>query len=143
MTDQVNAIATPVAPVASNATEPAFFKPVTQPELFNLLNLIRPWQMISDTKIRLGSDADGGYVMPSSSLRSNTVISIGIGNEVSFDNELARLGDEVTVKRFQRNKHLIELHAENPDFRTIVVQPDEPFEIEGLAVGLIRNTMIM
>ena len=95
MTDQVNAIATPVAPVASNATEPAFFKPVTQPELFNLLNLIRPWQMISDTKIRLGSDADGGYVMPSSSLRSNTVISIGIGNEVSFDNELARLGARV------------------------------------------------
>ena len=52
---------------------------------------------------------------------------------------VARLGDEVTVKRFQRNKHLIELHAENPDFRTIVVQPDEPFAIEGLAVGLIRK----
>ena len=25
----------------------------------------------------------------------------------------------------------------------IVVQPGEPFEIEGLAVGLIRNTMLM
>ena len=52
---------------------------------------------------------------------------------------VARLGDEVTVKRFQRNKHLIELHAENPDFRTIVVQPDDAFAIEGLAVGLIRK----
>ncbi len=52
---------------------------------------------------------------------------------------VARLGDEVTVKRFQRNQHLIELHAENPDFSTIVVQPGEPFEIEGLAVGLIRK----
>ena len=52
---------------------------------------------------------------------------------------VARLGEDVTVKRFQRNKHLIELHAENPDFRTIVVQPGEPFEIEGLAVGLIRK----
>ena len=52
-------------------------------------------------------------------------------------------GDEVTVKRFRRNKHLIELHAENPDFATIVVEPGEPFEIEGLAVGLIRNTMLM
>ncbi len=54
---------------------------------------------------------------------------------------VARLGDDVTVKRFQRNQHLIELHAENPDFSTIVVQPGEPFEIEGLAVGLIRNGM--
>ena len=56
---------------------------------------------------------------------------------------VARIGDEVTVKRFRRNKHLIELHAENPDFATIVVEPGEPFEIEGLAVGLIRNTMLM
>ena len=52
---------------------------------------------------------------------------------------VARLGEDVTVKRFMRNQHLIELHAENPDFSTIVVQPGEPFEIEGLAVGLIRK----
>ena len=56
---------------------------------------------------------------------------------------VARLGDEVTVKRFQRNKDLIELHPENPDYQTIVVEPGDPFEIEGLAVGLIRNTMSM
>ena len=56
---------------------------------------------------------------------------------------VARLGDDVTVKRFQRNKHLIELHAENPDFKTIIVEPGEQFEIEGLAVGLIRNSMMM
>lgn len=56
---------------------------------------------------------------------------------------VARLGDEVTVKRFRRNKDLIELHPENPDYQTIVVEPGEAFEIEGLAVGLIRNTMLM
>lgn len=56
---------------------------------------------------------------------------------------VARLGDEVTVKRFRKNKQLIELHPENPDYQTIVVEPGEPFEIEGLAVGLIRNTMLM
>ncbi|HYD77217.1 transcriptional repressor LexA [Ramlibacter sp.] len=56
---------------------------------------------------------------------------------------VARLGDEVTVKRFRRNKQVIELQAENPDYPTIVVNPGEPFEIEGLAVGLIRNTMLM
>ena len=56
---------------------------------------------------------------------------------------VARLNDEVTVKRFRRNKNLIELLPENPDFKTIVVKPGEAFEIEGLAVGLIRNTMLM
>ncbi|KTT23174.1 transcriptional repressor LexA [Pseudacidovorax intermedius] len=56
---------------------------------------------------------------------------------------VARLGDEVTVKRLKRLKDVVELHAENPDYPTIVVQPGEPFEIEGLAVGLIRNTMLM
>jgi len=53
---------------------------------------------------------------------------------------VARLGDDVTVKRFMRRQHLIELHAENPGYNTIVVEPGEPFEIEGLAVGLIRNS---
>ncbi|MET4578572.1 transcriptional repressor LexA [Ottowia thiooxydans] len=56
---------------------------------------------------------------------------------------VARLGDDVTVKRFHRNQNQIELHAENPDYPTIVVEPGEPFEIEGLAVGLIRNSMLM
>lgn len=70
-------------------------KPVTQQELFDLLNLLRPWQMISDTKVRIGSDADGGYVLPSSSRRTKAVLSIGIGNEVSFDADLARLGARV------------------------------------------------
>ena len=58
-------------------------------------------------------------------------------------NVVARLGDDVTVKRFERKSDRIELHAENPDFKTIVVQNDEPFEIEGLAVGLIRNNFLM
>jgi repressor LexA len=53
---------------------------------------------------------------------------------------VARLGDEVTVKRFVRHPNRIELRAENTDFKTIVIEPGEPFEIEGLAVGLIRNS---
>jgi repressor LexA len=52
---------------------------------------------------------------------------------------VARLGDDVTVKRYMRLPQHIELRAENPDYPTIVVAPGEPFEIEGLAVGLIRN----
>ncbi|MBX9613133.1 MAG: transcriptional repressor LexA [Burkholderiales bacterium] len=56
---------------------------------------------------------------------------------------VARLGDDVTVKRFRRTRDTIELLPENPDYQTIVVEPGDPFEIEGLAVGLIRNTMLM
>jgi repressor LexA len=56
---------------------------------------------------------------------------------------VARLGDEVTVKRFMRVQNAIELHPNNPDFQPIVVQPNDSFEIEGLAIGLIRNTMLM
>ncbi len=56
---------------------------------------------------------------------------------------VARLGDDVTVKRYQRNSDCIELLPENPDYRTIVVMPGEQFEIEGRAVGLIRNSILM
>jgi len=56
---------------------------------------------------------------------------------------VARIGDEVTVKRFHRNKNLIELRSENSDFKPIVVQPGEPFELEGLAVGLIRSNLLI
>lgn len=57
---------------------------------------------------------------------------------------VARLGDEVTVKRLQRTRHGIELLPENPDFEPIVVSSDrEDFALEGVAVGLIRNNMLM
>ena len=53
---------------------------------------------------------------------------------------VARVGDEVTVKRYQRRGHVVELRAENPEFKDIVVDTrNEPLAIEGLAVGLLRN----
>ncbi len=56
---------------------------------------------------------------------------------------VARLGDEVTVKRLRQLPDHIELLPENPDYQTIVVQPEDAFDIEGLAVGLIRNSLLM
>lgn len=53
---------------------------------------------------------------------------------------VARLGEEVTVKRWQRSGQRIELLPENPDFEPIVVPQDADFSLEGIAVGLIRNT---
>jgi repressor LexA len=57
---------------------------------------------------------------------------------------VARLGEEVTVKRFHRGKNGIELIPENPDFPVLHVPAGtEDFSLEGLAVGLIRNTMLV
>ena len=56
---------------------------------------------------------------------------------------VARLGDEVTVKRFRRTASGIELIPENPDFQTLHVPAGSTdFSLEGLAVGLIRNTLL-
>ncbi len=53
---------------------------------------------------------------------------------------VARLADEVTVKRWRRRGHLVQLEAENPDFEPIEVDlRSEPLVIEGVAVGVIRN----
>jgi repressor LexA len=52
---------------------------------------------------------------------------------------VARLGDDVTVKRFRKTGSGIELLPENPDFETILVRPGaDDFALEGLAVGLLR-----
>lgn len=53
---------------------------------------------------------------------------------------VARVGDDVTVKRWRRRGHTIELLPENPDFEPIVVDArSDPFSIEGIAVGLLRG----
>jgi repressor LexA len=53
---------------------------------------------------------------------------------------VARLSDEVTVKRFRRRGHAVQLLPENPDFEPIEVDlRDESLVIEGIAVGVIRN----
>jgi repressor LexA len=56
---------------------------------------------------------------------------------------VARIHDEVTVKRFQRTRSGIELLPENPDFQPIVVRAGEDdFYIEGIAVGLVRQNLM-
>ena len=84
-------------------------------------------------------------------VRGNSMIDAGI-----FDGDLlavhatrearngqvvvARMGDEVTVKRYQKKGHVVELVAESAGYDPIVVDTRrEALEIEGLAVGLIRG----
>jgi repressor LexA len=55
---------------------------------------------------------------------------------------VARIGEEVTVKRYKRigNRSQVELWPENPDFEVIQVDlADQDFTIEGLSVGVIRR----
>lgn len=56
---------------------------------------------------------------------------------------VARIEDEVTVKRFrrERNRSTVELWPENPEFNVITVDlRDESFVIEGLSVGVLRRS---
>jgi len=53
---------------------------------------------------------------------------------------VARLQDDVTVKRLSRRNGKIELLPENTDYEPIVVDPEnDAFFIEGVLVGLIRG----
>jgi repressor LexA len=55
---------------------------------------------------------------------------------------VARLDDEVTVKRYRRRGSIVRLLPENDDFEPIVVDlREQSLVIEGLAVGVIRDTL--
>lgn len=53
---------------------------------------------------------------------------------------VARIDDEVTVKRLSQKGRHVKLLAENPEFAPIDVDLEQQnFAIEGIAVGIIRN----
>ncbi|WP_414829063.1 transcriptional repressor LexA [Alteromonas sp. H39] len=53
---------------------------------------------------------------------------------------VARVDEDVTVKRLEKRGREVLLHAENEEFSPIKVDlANEPFAIEGIAVGVIRN----
>lgn len=52
---------------------------------------------------------------------------------------VARIDDEVTVKRLERKGKQIRLLPANSQFKPILIKAGVNFAIEGIAVGLIRN----
>ncbi len=53
---------------------------------------------------------------------------------------VARLGDEATVKRYERRGERVRLLPANPEFAPIEVDPRrEPLTLEGVVVGVIRR----
>ena len=52
---------------------------------------------------------------------------------------VARIGNDVTVKRLNRRAGYIELLPENSDFKPIIVSAGDDFSLEGIGIGLIRQ----
>lgn len=61
---------------------------------FKLISIIEPVQN-NEKLIRLGSENDGGYIIPVRFMRNTSWITIGLGANVDFENELASLGNQV------------------------------------------------
>ncbi|HSC47137.1 MAG TPA: transcriptional repressor LexA [Gammaproteobacteria bacterium] len=55
---------------------------------------------------------------------------------------VARLGDEVTVKRFRQQGPEVWLLPENPAFQPIVVNRPQELLIEGVVVGVMRDALV-
>lgn len=99
---------------------PTFFKP--QADFFLMVR--------GDSMIDVGI-LDGDLL----AVHSTTVAKNG-------DIVVARIEDEVTVKRLQRTnqKHLVQLLPENADYEPITVDlREQAFSIEGLSVGILRR----
>lgn len=85
-----------------------------------------------------------GYSMQGAGILDGDLLAVHRTDQVRNGQiVVARIGDEVTVKRFrrERNKQTVELFPENPEFDVLQVNlKDGDFAIEGLAVGVIRRS---
>ena len=53
---------------------------------------------------------------------------------------VARIDDDVTVKRFEKQGKIVWLHSENEEFEPIEIDLcQQTLEIEGISVGVIRR----
>ena len=69
------------------------------------------------------------------------LVGIHRTNEAKSDQiVVARIDDEITIKRLKIGKNGIRLLPRNPDFAPIEIRPDQDFAIEGLYCGLIRSS---
>ena len=82
-----------------------------------------------------------GHSMRDIGILNNDLLAVHRTQEVrSGQIVVARLEDEVTVKRFRRRGYQVTLEPENPDFEPIQVDlRDEALSIEGLGVGVLRQ----
>ena len=67
---------------------------------------------------------------------------VGVKNASTAENGsvvVARLEDEVTLKRFVQENGKIKLVAENKNFDDVLIDESSEFTLEGIAVGVVRE----
>jgi hypothetical protein len=68
------------------------FSPELAPAFEKFLKLLKPRAAVGARKVRIGADSDGGYVMLDDFGGVETALSIGIGEDVSWDLAMAERG---------------------------------------------------
>ena len=115
--------------------------------------------ILAEESISGYSEVPSNFFTPSAdyllTVKGSSMVDIGIYEDdllavhktdqaISGDIVVARIEDEVTVKRFEFEKgsSTVKLIAENSDFAPIIVNLEErDFSIEGISVGVIRRSM--
>ena len=115
--------------------------------------------ILAEESISGYSEVPSNFFTPSAdyllTVKGSSMVKIGIYEDdllavhktdqaISGDIIVARIEDEVTVKRFEFEKgsSTVKLIAENSDFAPIIVNlKDRDFSIEGISVGVIRRSM--
>ena len=81
-----------------------------------------------------------GMSMRDAGILEGDLLAVHRTTEVNNGNIIvARLEDEVTVKRYYRKYNRVKLQAENPDYEPILINlKEQELNIEGIGVGIIR-----
>ena len=115
--------------------------------------------ILAEESIAAYSEVPSNFFTPSAdyllTVKGSSMVDIGIFEDdllavhktdhaVNGDIVVARIDDEVTVKRleYQKGNSTVKLIAENPDFAPIIVDVEnKDFFIEGISVGVIRRSL--
>ena len=115
--------------------------------------------ILAEESISGYSEVPSNFFSPSAdyllTVKGSSMVDVGIYEDdllavhktdhaVNGDIVVARIDDEVTVKRldYQKGDSTVRLIAENPDFSPIIVDVEsKDFSIEGISVGVIRRSL--
>ena len=80
--------------------------------------------------------------MKNAGILDNDIVAVHRTSEIrSRQIVVARINDEVTVKRYTQNNSIVTLFPENSEFNPITVDlSEDEMVIEGVVVGVIRST---
>jgi hypothetical protein len=102
----------------------AAWSPVIQTRVRRLFSLLQPHALVGLGKVRLGGQADGGYVVPEDWGRVSSLFSLGVGPDNSFDLAFAEAG--IGVQAFDHT--ITRLPVEHPKIRWHKKKIDVPRE---------------